>query len=370
VTRAIALLVAALVFSFGSGASAQPPRTTAGGFLNARMPWRFAFPRDHAAHVAFASEWWYYTGHLRTADGRRFGYELTFFRYGLRPGDPAPARGASRWRGNQVYPAHLALTDERGARFVYDERFAREALGMGRASERALDVAAGDWHLHGSSPFRLHAATDRVTLDLAQTAEKPPAVHGHDGVSLKAACATCASHYYSMTRLRTAGTLVYRGERMRVEGPSWMDHEFGSGELQRDQAGWDWFSLQLDDRREIMDYRLRQKDGALTPESSGSLIDARGAVRYLARDAVIVEATGSWKSPHTGGVYPSGWRMRVPSAALDVTLVPTVLDQELANTTGGVSYWEGAVDVNDTATGRHRGVGYVELTGYAGAVSL
>ncbi|MDB5072000.1 MAG: carotenoid 1,2-hydratase [Candidatus Eremiobacteraeota bacterium] len=147
-----------------------------------------------------------------------------------------------------------------------------------------------------------------------------------------------------------------------------MDHEFASAELQGDQVGWDWFSIQLDDRREIMDYRLRRKDGSLTPESSGSLVDARGGVRYLRKDDVGVDVSGVWKSPHTGGTYPSGWRVRVPSARLDLVLVPVVPDQELANLTGGVSYWEGAVDVSDAVSGRHLGVGYVELTGYAGAV--
>jgi len=149
-----------------------------------------------------------------------------------------------------------------------------------------------------------------------------------------------------------------------------MDHEFGSDELQRDQVGWDWFSLQLDDRREIMSYRLRMKDGSVAAESSGSLVDARGGVRFLARSGVVVDAVGTWTSPHTGAVYPSGWRVRVAAAGVDAMLVPTVLDQELAGTAGGVSYWEGAVDVRDTATGRRLGVGYVELTGYAGAISL
>jgi predicted secreted hydrolase len=340
------------------------------GFENARLPWRFAFPRDHAAHFGFASEWWYYTGHLRAADGRRFGYELTFFRYGLRAGDPRPGPGRSKWRGTQVFPVHLALTDERGGRFVYDERFAREALGMGRASDRRLDVAVDDWTLRGPSPFRMHAAGDALALDLAQVAEKPPAVHGHDGVSLKGACPSCASHYYSMSRLRTSGWLRYAGHRLRVTGTSWMDHEFGSDELQPDQVGWDWFSIQLDDRREIMDYRLREKKGSLTPESSGSLVDPRGAVRFLAGNDVVVDATGTWTSPHTGGTYPSGWHVRVPIAHLDLTLVPTLADQELANTTGGTSYWEGAVNVDDATTGKHLGQGYVELTGYAGTISL
>ena len=149
-----------------------------------------------------------------------------------------------------------------------------------------------------------------------------------------------------------------------------MDHEFGSDELQSDQVGWDWFSLQLDDRREIMLYLLRRKDGSVTPESSGSLIDAAGRVTYLPRSAFVVSATGTWTSPHTSGVYPSGWRVRVPAVHLDLALMPVVLDQELANAVGGVSYWEGAVDVRDAARGRALGVGYVELTGYAGAVSL
>jgi predicted secreted hydrolase len=269
-----------------------------------------------------------------------------------------------------VYPAHLAITDERGQRFVYYERFAREALGMGRASAGALDVVADRWTLRGSAPFRMRASAGGVGVDLVQVALKPPAVHGHDGVSLKAACATCASHYYSMTRLRTSGALTYGGERLRVDGVSWMDHEFGSDELQADQAGWDWFSIQLDDGREVMDYRLRRKDGSLTPESSGSLVDARGGVRYLRTADVGVDVTGAWKSPRTGGSYPSGWRVRVPWAKLDLALVPTVRDQELSNLTGGVSYWEGAVDVRDAVSGRHLGAGYVELTGYAGTVPL
>jgi len=369
--RALAILAPlALVVPCNGVHAAAPSGTIATpvGFAHARVPWRFEFPRDHGAHFQFQSEWWYFTGHLRAADGRRFGYELTFFRYGLRPGERKPARGQSRWRGNQMYPVHLAVTDERGQRFVFDERFAREALGMGRASEGALDVAVGDWRLVGGPVFRMRAASANFGVDLVQVAEKAPAVHGHDGVSLKGSCATCASHYYSMTRLRTSGTLVYLGQRFSVDGVSWMDHEFGSDELQRDQVGWDWFSIQLDDRREIMDYRLRVKGGALTPESSGSLVDARGGVRYLRRDDVGVEVVGAWRSPRTGGVYPSGWRVRVPSARLDLSLVPVVLDQELSNLTGGVSYWEGAVDVNDAVSGRHLGIGYVELTGYAGVV--
>jgi predicted secreted hydrolase len=203
-----------------------------------------------------------------------------------------------------------------------------------------------------------------------QTAEKPPAIHGRDGISLKGSCATCASHYYSLTRLRTRGTLVYEGVRYPVTGLSWMDHEFGSDELQPGIVGWDWFAIQLDDRREIMDYRLRHRDGRPVAESNGSLVDAQGTVTPLALRDVDVQANGTWISPHTHAVYPSGWRLRIPRAGLDLTLTPTLRDQELASDEGGVSYWEGAVDVRDTANGRRFGVGYVELTGYAGALNF
>ncbi len=382
-------MIRRFIAAFASGATlfaatlVAPGVATAGsGFAIATAPYRFVFPRDHGAHPDFQSEWWYYTGHLQTSDGRRFGYELTFFRVGLKPGDPQPSPTQSRWRGHELYPAHFALTDEAGKTFFHVDRFAREAIGMGAAATGALDVRADDWSLQGAPAggsdrerMTMHARAETPdgsnAIDLVQMPEKAPAIHGHGGVSRKAACKSCASHYYSYTRLRTAGTLTYRGKALRVvDGLSWMDHEYGSDELQRDQAGWDWFAIQLADKRELMLYLLRQKDGSVTPQSSGSLVAPDGTVTYLPRDAFAIEKTATWVSPHTGGKYPSAWRVRVPSQHVDLTLAPTVADQELAATTTGVSYWEGAVDVRDVSGQKPLGVGYVELTGYAGAISL
>ncbi len=353
------------------------------GFESAGKPYAFSFPRDHAAHKQFQSEWWYYTGHLVTSSGRRFGYELTFFRIGMRPGDPAPLPGQSRWRGTQLYPAHFAITDEAGKRFYYTDRFAREALGMGAASSESLDVKSLDWTLVGTAlrdrrfeRMTLHAREPDgpggvAALDLVQIPEKPPAVHGHDGISRKGPCASCASHYYSYTRLKSHGALTLGGQRFAVEGISWMDHEFGSGELQPEQRGWDWYSIQLNDGRELMLYVLRRADGSITPQSSGSLIARDGRVTDLTLADFSALATGSWRSPHTGATYPSGWRVRVPAANVDVVLQPVLADQELALPSGGVSYWEGAVDATDPRRpGARVGTGYVELTGYAGMVTL
>ena len=340
-------------------------------FTIASAPYHFVFPRDHGAHPAYQSEWWYFTGHLRDRNGRRFGYEVTFFRAAMAPRDPPVRRDQSAWRGAQVYPAHLAITDESGKRFVYYERVTRAALGQGAARVGSLDVRSGNWSLRGDSPMRLHAERGGVALDLEQRAHKAPAIHGHDGVSRKAACRSCASHYYSLTDLRTRGTLRYEGHTFGVEGRSWMDHEFGSDELAGDQAGWDWFALQLGDGRELMLYRLRQKDGSITPQSSGSIIDRAGRVRYLALKDFSLEPLAHWRSPHSGGNYPVRWHVTIGAAQLDAILSPVLEDQELAaNDQAGISYWEGAVRIEDARTHAPLGRGYVELTGYAAPISL
>ena len=342
-------------------------------FAVATAPYAFAFPRDHFAHDAYRTEWWYFTGHLKTSAGRRFGYELTFFRVGLQPHVPAIAAGQSRWRTSALYPAHFAITDERARTFVYGATLARDALGQGSASERRLDVRANGWSLHGTAAvepvMHLSAARGNDALDLTQFPEKLPAVHGLGGVSKKGPCPSCASHYYSFTRLLTRGYVTRAGVRYAVSGMSWMDHEYGSDELLSDQAGWDWFSIQLDDDREIMLYRLRRRDGSTTRQSSGSIVDSNGRVRYVRLNQFHIEAQSSWISPHSGAAYPSGWIVRVEGVRAPLRLVPVLDDQELADASGA-TYWEGAVDVRDAETGRSLGVGYVELTGYASPIRL
>lgn len=354
------------ILAIAGAANSAAPR-----FAIARAPYHFVFPRDHGAHPDYQSEWWYFTGHLRDGSGRRFGYELTFFRAGLAPGNPAAQRGRSDWRGTQLYPAHLAITDEGGNTFVHFERLSRTAMRQGSAASGTLEVHSGPWWLRGNGPMHMHAERDGIVLDLDVSARKPPAIHGHDGVSRKASCLSCASHYYSLTNLQTRGTLRYSGATFKLEGNSWMDHEFGSDELQADQAGWDWFALQLADGREVMLYRLRQKSGATTPQSSGSIIERDGRVRYVARNEFLVEPQSFWKSPHSGGKYPSTWRISIPSAHLELIATPVMADQELAaSDTSNISYWEGAHTLRDAQSGAPLGRAYIEMTGYSAPISL
>lgn len=354
--------------SSAPGRAAPPVLTDKDGFRLAVAPYEFSFPFDHAAHPTFRTEWWYYTGHL-DAGTRSFGYELTFFRVGVPAADSADS--GSAWRAHELLFRHVALTDEQGKRFLFDDRGERNALDLAGADSTRYLVWVGDDYAGLEPDHRTHrlvAKPEAFALDLHLSPEKPPVAHGENGVSQKTAGLGNASHYYSLTRLRTRGRLRLGRDTLSVGGLSWMDHEFASNHLGGTHAGWDWFSVQLADGRDLMLYRMRLKDGGLEPLSSGTLVDSSGSARHIRYEEFDTGPTGEWVSPRTGAHYPSGWIVRLPGLGLELHLTPTVLDQELvARSMGGLAYWEGSVRVTGTSKGRPvTGQGYVELTGYAG----
>lgn len=347
--------------------AARARELDASGFEIATAPYVFSFPRDHAAHPGYRTEWWYYTGHLRSGT-RRFGYEVTFFRAGL---PRTSAASPSAWAARDLVFLHLALTDESRGRFLHHESARRAALGFAGADSTRMHVWLDDAQLAFDADGRTHRLRGRApefALDLALTPDKPLVAHGAGGVSRKGAARGDASHYVSFTRLRTRGRLVADGNTLAVEGSSWMDHEYASNPAPPTHSGWDWFGLQLDDGRELMLYRLRLPGGAIEPFSQGTLIGRDGRTRTLALADFSVTPTGAWTSPHSGARYPSGWLVRVPSEDLTLTITPTVADQELTVASmGGLVYWEGSVRIASLCRGvTGAGQGYAELTGYAG----
>jgi len=334
-------------------------------FTPAAPGYRFQFPRDHGSHPSFRTEWWYYTGHLRAEDGRAFGFELTFFRRAIPPDEVKTL--PSQWSITQLYLAHFAVTDMSARRFHFSEKLSRAGLGKAGAAEGDLRVWIDDWHAETSGEHQTIAARDNeYALTLTLQPAKPVAIHGLEGISRKGTEAGQASHYYSLTRLTTTGTLTVGGKSLRVTGLTWMDHEFGSAELGESLVGWDWFSVQLDDGTEVMLYRLRRRDGSSDPVSSGTLIDRDGRTQHLKRADFRIQAAASWTSPASGAVYPASWHIVIPSLDLSLDLVPLLADQELrTGRSTQVTYWEGAVAVSGKKEGRSvTGNGYVELTGY------
>ena len=338
-------------------------------FRVATEGYQYSFPRDHGAHEEFRTEWWYYTGQLTAKNGRPFGYQLTFFRRGM-PRDQVKTL-PSQWAVTQLYLAHFAVSDLSKDRFDYAEKISRAGLGKAGAARDRLHVWIDQWSAESPSTtpdtHTLHAADGDLALQLMVSPDKPLVVHGTDGISRKGSTAGQASHYYSFTRLATTGTLSIGGERFDVTGNSWMDHEFGSADLDKDLVGWDWFSLQLDDRSELMLYRLRRSDGTADPISSGTVIDRDGHGHHLSIGDFTLEPTSYWTSKTSQARYPQRWRLTIPSQQLSLELSPLMAGQELSTTRSTqVTYWEGAIETVGTAQGQPiRGKGYMELTGYA-----
>lgn len=338
----------------------------ADGFARALAPREFVFPLDHASHPEFRTEWWYFTGNLATPAGRHFGFELTFFRYGLEPPSARPA-GSSAWRTNEAWMAHLAVTDTEGTRFLSAERFGRGALGLAGVVADPWRVWVKDWAASGtasSDTFRvsLTAADEQMAIDLALDSAVPPVAHGDDGLDRKGNAAGNASYYYSIPRLNAHGSIGVEGVTYEVDGLAWLDREWSTSALEPGVVGWDWFGLRLADGASLMYYRLRTAAGVASPLSGGSLVSASGGRRTLIARDVELTPVRWWVSQATGVRYPVEWELRVPSAGLELLVSPLLDAQELDLS---VRYWEGAVRVRDLR-GRDSpaGEGYVELAGY------
>lgn len=343
-----------------------PPGATA-GFAQAETPRAFVFPRDHGPHPEFRQEWWYLTGNLDGPRGERFGFELTFFRFALAPLAALPSdSAASAWRTREIYLAHFAITDVGAKRFRSAQKLARGALGLAGAEAEPLHVWIDDWTLGAAGAaagdWKLAAAQPGYALELDLHPLMPPVLNGAAGLSRKSDAPGSASYYYSIPRIALHGRLTREGRPLAVNGLAWFDREWGSGGLGPDEAGWDWFALQLDDGTALMFYALRNRDDSRDPHSAGTWVESSGETTALTSTAVDIEITGHWTSSD-GANYPGAWRVRVPSLALDVAVHPVLADQELQVSP---RYFEGAVDVSGTRHGRPlSGRGYVELVGYA-----
>jgi predicted secreted hydrolase len=340
------------------------------GWEQAAGPWRWAFPRDHGSHPEFRTEWWYFTGNLKDAAGKPYGYQLTFFRQGvsLQPKDPQ-----NPWSVRDLYLAHFTLTDVTSGRFFYGERVSRKGPGLAGTAEDGMDVRLLNWSakMEGNT-IVIEARHQGMEASFNLTPRKPVVLHGEAGLSKKGPKEGQASYYYSYTDLQTDGTVKMPGPQLpvRVQGTSWFDHEFGSNQLAPNQVGWDWFGIHLSDGQDLMIYFLRRSDGSVEPTSSGTLVTRTGGATHLKLADIEVEVLDHWKSTKSGGTYPSQWRIFVRPANIKLVVTPLVDNQELiTGGSTGVTYWEGAVAGSGTSGEKNITCqGYVEMTGYVGSL--
>ena len=330
--------------------------------------WQYEFPRDHHAHREFKTEWWYFTGNVFDAEGNRFGYELTFFRHGITPASERDPN-ASRFLVDDLKFAHFAVTDVASQQFRFEQKASRGAFAEAGFDDANRLAWIDNWTLTMSEDgsFELAASSANSAVQFRLRPTKAPAVHGENGVSVKAAGGSSASHYYSLPRLETTGEIVVNGRARAVSGESWFDHEWSSSQLGQGEVGWDWISLHWEDGAELMLYRMRLENGEVEPSSSGTWIAPDGSTTHLRASDFTMTPTTFWKSKGSGGRYPIGWQIALPGQRAEFTVRAAMEDQELK--LGPITYWEGAIDAEGTRDGKAiKGRGYLELTGYAGSL--
>lgn len=341
----------------------------AGQWRMALPGYHYEFPRDHFNHPDYRTEWWYYTGNLRDPDGHHFGFELTFFRFATATPEQAARDAGNVWNPDQIYLAHLALSDLDGKKFYHTERLNRAGPGLAGIALQDHRYWNGNWQVQwqpNGGDQMLDAVCDKFKLHLSLNPAKPFVIQGKNGISQKGPDLGNASHYISFTRLTTKGELTYNHHKYSLSGLAWMDHEFFTQLLDKTQAGWDWFAIQLNNNEELMLYRLRKKSGKGDPYSSGTYIDAQGKAHFLDGSQLFFSSSGKWTSPQSGTAYPISWHIRIPSLNLDLSERTALQDQELfSKNSVTAGYWEGAVTYTGSIHSQPvNGVGYLEMTGY------
>lgn len=344
-----------LIFFLAVGARAEEQ------FAHASPQRKLVFPDDHGAHPRFQTEWWYYTGHLQIEGSNQtlpeFGYQLTFFR---RAGHPH----AELLSWDQHYMAHAAISDHRTSTFYASKRQASGGLEVAGAQEKNLNVWIQGWEAKRlDSVHRLQARYEtqgtqiELQLDLEELTQA--VLHGAGGYSKKGACATCASHYYSFPGMKTKGMVKVGQEKFQVSGLSWMDHEFMSSALDADQVGWDWFAFMNSKGFSLMLFALRTANGDWS-FSSGT-ITSEGHSETLTPKMGQIKTLRTWRSPVSGALYPSRWRIELPEKNISFEAEPRFAAQEhVTKDSDGIAYWEGALSTSQSGL-----MGYAELTGYA-----
>ena len=334
-----------------------------GSFKQVSGPRQFQFPKDHGPHVDYGIEWWYFTGNLKNSYKSHFGYEFTLFRIGM----PKPPNSReTQWQVENIYMGHIAITDVDNKEFHSGERFSRDSIGLAGASSTEPDkftVWLKDWVISGTGrdkpEIRLVADYENIAIDLSLKASKPLVLQGDNGYSRKGSKESNASYYYSISRLDTSGTLRIKDKVSIVSGTSWMDREWSTSALSKNQIGWDWFALQLNDNHELMYYQMLLSDLSADHMSEGIIIDPTSETSSLSSDDVEIRNLDYWVSP-SGIPYPVQWSMKMPTYSTELTITALIPNQEMETS---IRYWEGAVHVEGMFLGATTsGYGYVEST--------
>lgn len=344
---------------------------------NALPARRLAFPRDFGSHPERGTEWWYITGHVQ-AQGRLLGFQLTFFRSRV----PSTQKLRSAFAARQLVFAHAALTDVAGKRQLHAQRSAREGMGLVHARENDTDVQLGNWWLRRTpadsgtaaqaSRYDAHIAGDGFDLALQLQTTQPVLLQGSAGLSRKGPDKAQASYYYSQPQLSVAGYITLDGRKLAIDAGAanraWLDHEASDALLHPEAEGWDWIGMNLHDGSALTAFHLRRPDGSAL-WAGGSWRAPGQAARIFGAEEVVFTPLRWWTSPYSRARYPVEWKVATPAGNWKVEALLDAQELDSRASTGTI-YWEGLCDLREAESGKLRGRGYLEMTGYAGKLRL
>jgi predicted secreted hydrolase len=325
-----------------------------GGGFAAVVPGRIpTFPADHGPHPEYRIEWWYVTANLMDSTGVAYGAQWTLFRQAMAPG--AQQEG---WANQQIWMGHAAVTSADTHRS--SETFSRGGVGQAGVEIKPFFAWIDSWEMRGLdgmsdttiAPLDLKASGAGFSYALRLDADRPLVLQGDAGYSRKSDRGQ-ASYYFSQPYFRAAGILTIDDKPVQVTGPAWMDREWSSQPLASDQTGWDWFSLHLESGEKLMLFRLRQADGQ--HYFSGNWIGTDGNSAQVAAVEIGMAPTASTEV--AGRKLPTQWNVAIPSRGLKIETTPLNAKSWMGTS---FPYWEGPIGFR----GSHRGVGYLEMTGY------
>ena len=356
-------------------ALALPAGLAAGGLAGGTQvlpSTRLVFPRDHGAHPEFHTEWWYATGVLQAGQGEMLGFQITFFRtrVDVNLGDAPPGRFTPR----HVLFAHGALTDVQGGKLWHGQRIGRwngdPAVRPHFAALADTGVQLGGWSLERTGgAYMARLAEPEFGFELALSPTQPLLLQGEAGFSRKGPELAQASHYYSQPQLAVTGRVHVQGRARNVTGTAWLDHEWSESLLHPEAVGWDWIGMNLDSGAALTAFRLRRADGSALWMGGSWRASAHAAPQAFGPQSCQWVALRHWVSPASQARYPVQWRVDTPAGSFEVRALLDAQELDSRRSTGTV-YWEGLSELLDTRSGQRVGRGYLEMTGYAGRLTL